>query len=187
MNTARFDSLSRRRFLGQCCKAVGVTGMLSSMAQLRLIGAAAAPTDFKALVCLFLSGGNDANNLIVPYDTAGYSSYALGRGQLALPRNGLLPITPATNDGREWALHPSVTGLRDLFNNGDVALLGNVGTLVVPTTKAQYEAQSVPLPPQLFSHNDQSVQWQSSVPDLPFSTGWGGRLADLTNAFNENN
>lgn len=187
MNTSRFNSLSRRRFIGECCKAVGVTGMLSSMAQMRLIGAVAAPTDFKALVCLFLSGGNDANNLIVPYDTSGYSSYAIGRGQLALPQNGLLPISPATSDGREWALHPSVAGLRDLFNSGDLALLANVGTLVVPTTKTQFEAQSVPLPPQLFSHNDQSVQWQSSVPDQPFSTGWGGRLADLTNAFNEDN
>jgi uncharacterized protein (DUF1501 family) len=200
---------NRRKFLGQCCAAVSATGMLSTLAQLRLMGAvassengpvtparaAALPSDYKALVCLFLAGGNDANNMIVPFDTSGYSAYAsaAGRGAIALPRNQLLGITPKTSDGREWALHSSfnadvantnTTGLKSLFDEGKMALLGNVGTLVVPTTKAQYTARSVPLPPQLFSHNDQQVEWQSSLPDKPFATGWGGRLADLTNAFN---
>jgi uncharacterized protein (DUF1501 family) len=168
---------------------VGATGMLSALAQLRLIGAAAQPaaTDFKALVCLFLAGGNDANNLIIPNDPAGYAAYAAARGALALPQTSLLGITPETNDGRQWGLHPALPELRDLFASGRVALLGNVGTLVVPTSKIQYQSKSVPLPPQLFSHSDQQVQWQSSVPDKPFTTGWGGRLADLVNAFNENN
>ena len=180
---------SRRRFLGQCCAAVGTTGLLSALAQLRLIGAAAQPgaTDFKALVCLFLAGGNDANNLIVPNDPASYAAYAAARGALALPQNSLLGITPNTSDGRTWGLHPALPEVRDLFASGKLALLGNVGTLVVPTSKTQYNARSVPLPPQLFSHSDQQVQWQSSVPDKPFTTGWGGRLADLINAFNENN
>lgn len=205
----RFD-LNRRKFLGACCAAVGATGMLSTLAQLRLMGAVASPDngptppragalppDFKALVCLFLAGGNDANNLIVPYDTTSFAAYSSnsGRGALALPRSQLLAIKPATSDGREWGLHPSLNadvagansnGLKSLFDAGKVALLGNVGTLVVPTSKAQYTARSVPLPPQLFSHNDQQVEWQSSIPDKPFSTGWGGRLADLTNAFNTN-
>ena len=200
---------NRRKFLGQCYAAVSATGMLSTLAQLRLMGAvastengpvtparaAALPSDYKALVCLFLAGGNDANNLIVPFDASGYSAYAsaAGRGAIALPRNQLLGITPKTSDGREWALHSSfnadvantnTTGLKSLFDEGRMALLGNVGTLVVPTTKAQYTARSVPLPPQLFSHNDQQVEWQSSLPDKPFATGWGGRLADLTSAFN---
>ena len=200
---------TRRKFLGACCAAVSATGMLSTLAQLRLMGAVAEPdngpqtppragalpSDYKALVCLFLAGGNDANNMIVPFDAAGYAAYAAasGRGSLALPRNQLLGITPQTSDGRSWALHSSLNsdvantntaGLKSLFDAGKMALIGNVGTLVVPTTKAQYTARSVPLPPQLFSHNDQQVEWQSSVPDKPFATGWGGRLADLTTAFN---
>ena len=200
---------NRRKFLGACCAAVSATGMLSTLAQLRMMGAVASadngpvappragalPSDYKALVCLFLAGGNDANNMVVPFDTAGYTAYAsaAGRGAIALPRNQLLGITPRTSDGREWALHSSLnsdvantnnTGLKSLFDEGKMALIGNVGTLVVPTTKTQYSARSVPLPPQLFSHNDQQVEWQSSVPDQPFSTGWGGRVADLVDAMN---
>jgi len=189
---------SRRHFIQQCCKAVGTTGMLSAMSQLRLLGAAAdsnvqpSPTgamedDYKALVCLFLSGGNDNDNLIIPRDNSGYRAYARARSSLALPQANLLGINPTTTDGCAWALHPSLTSMRDLFVSGQVALMANVGTLVVPTTRAQYLAQSVPLPNQLFSHSDQALQWQTSVPDRPSVTGWGGRLADLTNAFNENN
>jgi len=194
--------LSRRHFIGaSCCAAVGATGLLSSLASLRLIAAAASPangpqvpsaaaaigSDYKALVCLFLQGGNDANNLIVPSDPSGYAAYAAARSNLALPQIGLLPISPKTSDGRAFSLHPAVPELQALFASGKAALLGNVGTLVYPTTKAQYTAGSVPLPPQLFSHNDQQVQWQNSVPDKPTATGWGGRLADLVNAFNSNN
>jgi uncharacterized protein (DUF1501 family) len=181
--------LSRRNFIRSCCAAVGSTGLLSAMAQLRLMGAVAgdhAGDDYKALVCLFMNGGNDANNLIVPYDTSGYNAYAAARTTLALPQSSLLPITPLSTDGRSYGLHGSVGPLAELFATGKLAMLANVGTLVVPTTRAQYEARSVPLPAQLFSHNDQQVQWQSSVSDQPFSSGWGGRLADLMNAFNEN-
>ena len=210
--TQPFDP-NRRKFIGACCAAVGATGMLSALAQLRLLGAvaspgngifgggataAALPSDYKALVCLFLAGGNDANNLIVPADAAGYAAYAsaAGRGNLALAQDTLLRLNPKTTDGRAWALHPrlnddvagtNTTGLKSLFDSGQCAVMANVGTLCVPTTKAQYNARSVPLPLQLFSHNDQQVEWQSSVPDKPFSSGWGGRLADLTNAFNSNN
>lgn len=203
---------NRRKFLGACCAAVGATGMLSTLAQLRVLGAVASsengplpparagalPPDYKALVCLFLAGGNDANNMIVPFDAAGHTAYAsaAGRGAIALRQDQLLGITPKRSDGRSWGLHSSLnadvagtntTGLKALFDEGKMGVIGNVGTLVVPTTKQQYSARSVPLPPQLFSHNDQQVEWQSSVPDKPFSTGWGGRVADLTNAFNENN
>jgi hypothetical protein len=205
----KFDP-NRRRFIGACCAAVSATGMLSTLAQLRMMGAVASPTngpqparagalppDYKALVCLFLAGGNDANNMIVPFDTNGYNAYAsaAGRGAISLPRTQLLGITPKTSDGREWALHTSMnadvagannTGLKSLFDEGKMALIGNVGTLVVPTTKAQYNARSVPLPPQLFSHNDQQVEWQSSIADKPFTTGWGGRVADLVDAMNAN-
>lgn len=188
---------SRRHFIRQCCKAVGTTGMLSAMSQLRLLGAVASPdngpiatagmdSDYKALVCIFLAGGNDNDNMIVPNDSSGYATYARARSNLALPQANLLGINPATTDGRAWALHPAMTHLRDLFVSGQVAFAANVGTLVVPTTREQYLAQSVPLPAQLFSHADQALQWQTSVPDRLSQTGWGGRLADLTNAFNSN-
>ncbi len=194
--------LSRRDFLGSsCCAAVGATGLLSSLASLRLMGAvanpdsgisvpntaAALPTDYKALVCLFLNGGNDANNFIIPSDTTGYAAYAAARANLALPQTGLLPLSPRTSDGRSFSLHAAVPELSSLFSAGKMALLANVGTLAYPTTKAQYTSASVPLPRQLFSHSDQQVQWQSSVPDRPSTTGWGGRVADLVNAFNTSN
>ncbi len=179
---------SRRRFIGSCCAAVGTTGLLSALGQLRLLGAVASPSaDYRALVCLFLAGGNDANNLIVPTDSTGFNAYAAGRGALALPSGELLGIANSASDGHNYGLHPAMTELRSLYEQGHFTVLANVGTLCVPTTKEQYQARSVPLPIQLFSHNDQQVEWQSSLPDRPFESGWGGRLADLTNAFNENN
>jgi len=183
-------NLSRRRFIGQACAAVGATGMLSSLAQLRVIGALAAdaaPSDYKALVCLFLYGGNDSNNMLVPTDSASYQLYAADRTVLALAQSSLLPITPrAYSDGRTWGLHPSLPEVQQLFAGGNLAILANAGTLVQPVTLAQYNSGSAALPPQLFSHANQQVQWQSSVPDQPFTTGWGGRLADIVNALNTN-
>ncbi len=198
---------TRRHFLGSaCCAAVGLTGMASALSALRATAAAAStsavprgssparaaavPSDYRALVCIFLNGGNDASNLIVPFDTGtgptSYSAYAAARSVLALPSAGLLPLSPKTSDGRAFALHPSMAEMRTLFSSGQLALLANVGSLAEPTTKAQYTAQSVKLPPQLFSHSDQQVQWQSSVPDQTFKTGWGGRTADLLNSLNTN-
>lgn len=197
MKTSAPD-FSRRHFLGQCCAAVGTTGILSALAQLRAIGAvagsnldrvraAALPPDYKALVCLFLNGGNDATNLIIPGDTASYTAYAKARAELAIAQSNLLPITPRRYaDGRSWTLHPSVPALRDLFAQGKLAVLANVGTLVRPTTLADYNAGKN-LPPQLFSHSDQQLQWQSGVPDKPFETGWGGRLGDLVATLNSSN
>jgi len=188
MNTP--PDLTRRRFIGRACAAVGATGMLSALAQLRMIGALAAdsaPSDYKTLVCLFLYGGNDSNNMLVPTDDASYQLYATDRSVLALPQAGLLPISPKTySDGRTWGLHPSLVEVQQLFAGGNLAILANTGTLVQPVTLTQYKSGTVKLPPQLFSHADQQVQWQSSVPDQPFVTGWGGRLADIVNALNTN-
>lgn len=201
MNPKTAVDLSRRNFIGACCASVGATGMLSALAQLRVMGAvanaqsgapatpatgAATQTDFKALVCLFLAGGNDANNLVIPTDATNYAAYAAGRGVIALPQASVLPITPKTSDGRTWGLHPAMPELKSLFDQGKFALLANVGTLAYPMTQAQYNSGSVPRPLQLFSHNDQQVEWMSSIPDKAFSSGWGGRVADLTNAFNTN-
>jgi uncharacterized protein (DUF1501 family) len=181
--------LSRRKFIGSACAAVGATGVLSALAQLRLIGAVAADasssTDYKALVCFFLYGGNDSNNLLIPNDSSGYASYAAQRTALAIPQASLLGISPRTTDGRQWALHPSMPEAQALFSQGNLAIMANTGTLVQPVTLAQYNTGKG-LPPQLFSHADQQVQWQSSIPDQPFQSGWGGRLADLINASNTN-
>ncbi|MEM7384211.1 MAG: DUF1501 domain-containing protein [Verrucomicrobiota bacterium] len=183
--------VSRRDFLRQsACKALGLGGMISAITDLRLINSAAAQTtsgddDYKALVCLFLNGGNDASNCIVPRGPA-YTGYADTRGILAIPESDLRPIDTTGGDGRLWGLHPrlgsdvsGVTTLHSLYESGKMALLGNVGTLVAPTNQAQYLSGGVEVPPQLFSHKDQQIHWQSSVPDKPFSSGWGGRIADI--------
>jgi uncharacterized protein (DUF1501 family) len=189
---------SRRDFFRHAaCAAVGATALVSTVWDLRFINAAAADkistispsaVDYKALVCLFLYGGNDANNLVVPYDQTNYDKYSLARGVLALPQANLQNLTLATPDpnGRQYAFHPNCPELKTLFNNGQLAICPNVGTLIYPVTKAQYNARSVPLPPQLFSHNDQQVQWQTSVPQDDSRTGWGGRCADLLNSMNTN-
>ena len=184
--------LSRRKFIGSACAAVGATGLLSALAQLRMIGAVAADASsssngYKALVCLFLYGGNDSNNLLIPYDNSDYASYAAQRTALAIPQSTLLPISPKTTDGRSWALHPSMPELQSLFGAGNLAILANAGSLVQPVTLAQYNSGNAALlPPQLFSHADQQVQWQSSIPDQPVQSGWGGRMADIVTAINTN-
>jgi uncharacterized protein (DUF1501 family) len=192
--------LDRRNFVRQgCCAALGTTGLLSAMAQLKLVGAIAADSanrhraaaveaDYRALVCLFLSGGNDGHNVLIPYDTASHARYASSRADLAIPRDQILPIGARRySDGRNYGLNRDVAEIKALYDQGKVAMLGNVGTLVRPTTLADYKA-SIALPHQLYSHLDQSVQWQSSLPDQSsFRTGWGGRMADLIDSMNVNN
>jgi uncharacterized protein (DUF1501 family) len=188
--------ISRRRFIRQAaCAAVGTTSLASTVWNLRAINAAAAQsvassTEFRALVCLFLYGGNDANNLVVPNDNATYPVYASARGPLALPQTALLPLNLVTPDsqGRTFGLHPNMPELQALFNNDrKLAIMANVGTLVEPTTSAQYLNGTAKLPPQLFSHNDQQVEWQTGWADAPPVSGWGGRLADLLTSFNNAN
>ena len=185
--------ISRRRFIRQAaCAAVGTTSLASTVWNLRAINAATAQAmgssnEFRSLVCLFLYGGNDANNMIVPIDNPTYQTYASARGPLALAQNALLPLNLTTPDpqGRSFGLHPSMTELQSLFNNDKkLAIMANVGTLVEPTTPAQFFSGTAKLPPQLFSHADQQVEWQTGWPDGPRTSGWGGRLADLLTSFN---
>jgi uncharacterized protein (DUF1501 family) len=178
---------SRRDFLRQtACAALTTTGILSTVWDLRMVNAAVpAVNDYKALVCIFLYGGNDGNNLLVPRSGADYAGYAGARNVLALPQSSLLPITPAVSDGRDYGLHPSCAQLQSLFSQGKLAILSNVGTLLAPLTRAQFLAGSAAVPSQLFSHNDQAIQWQTSIPDAEPRTGWGGRCADLLASVNE--
>jgi uncharacterized protein (DUF1501 family) len=177
---------TRRIFIRQAaCAALTTTGILNTIFDLRRLSAAPLDTsDYKALICLFLFGGNDANNVIIPHDTSGYASYAAARGTLALPQASLLPLTLQNGDGRDFAFHPNIPELQALFNQGKLAVVANVGTLVAPVTRAQYLAGGAAVPLQLFSHTDQSVQWQTSVPDQISKTGWGGRMADMVQSLN---
>ncbi len=179
----------RRDFLRRaCCAAVGTSAIASTVWDMRMINAAAAATtadDYKSLVCLFLYGGNDGNNLVVPTDS-NYAAYAAARGPLAIPTSQLKAANPINAGGRTYGLHPACPELATLFNQGKLGVVFNVGTLVVPTTRSQFFAHTVPLPPQLFSHNDQQVQWQTSVPDQQSRTGWAGRTADLLASLNGN-
>lgn len=140
--------------------------------------ASASASDYKALVCLFMFGGNDGNNLLLPYEDAEYTLYRRARSNLALDRGSVLPISPLNTGGHRYALHPAMTQTKALFDAGQVAMLANAGPLVVPTTKAQFENRSVPLPPNLFSHSDQQTAWQTDNIAAPVRGGWGGRLAE---------
>jgi uncharacterized protein (DUF1501 family) len=171
---------SRRSFL-KSPLALSATGTLATIANF----ANAAPTeDYRALVCVFMFGGNDANNMIVPRDPADWMQYAGPRGRLAIPRDQLLAIKPANMQGREFGLHPAMTGLQNLFNTGKAAAIVNVGTLAQPLTKAQYNSGGVK-PLNLFSHSDQQTLWHTSTADNGLRTGWGGRVGDRVAAMNQ--
>jgi uncharacterized protein (DUF1501 family) len=180
------SNASRREFLKRS-SALSVAGAAAPWAlNLAAIGEAAAQSagDYKALVCVFLYGGNDHGNTLVPYDQPSHDLYATLRGSLALDRASLdaTALTPAANaalpDGRQYALAPALAPLKPAFDAGRLGVLLNVGPLVQPTTKAQYTQRSVALPPRLFSHNDQQSTWQASSPEGSAS-GWGGRMGDL--------
>jgi uncharacterized protein (DUF1501 family) len=183
-------TITRRQFLGQsACSGLGLTGLLSTIGTLRLFNASLSAqgvpgNDDKALICLFLYGGNDANNLIVPRENSAYAAYQSDRGILALDRDDLLSLNLPADDGRDFGFHPAMGPLQHVFNNGNLAMICNVGTLLAPITKAEYNSEGAAIPPHLFSHNDQQVQWQTSVPDAFRKVGWGGRLADLMQALN---
>jgi uncharacterized protein (DUF1501 family) len=167
---------SRRSFLTSASLAAAGNalgfrpfGMLNALAQ--------TTSDYKALVCVFMFGGNDANNMLVPFDATGYGNYSSARGALALPQNQLLQLGPQPN----FALHPSMPEVQSLFNNGNAAFLANVGTLLSPTTQAQFQANQVARPSNLFSHPDQQLEWQNQMQNAAGTSGWAGRIADKMN------
>jgi uncharacterized protein (DUF1501 family) len=134
---------------------------------------------YKAMVCVYLGGGNNGFNMLVPTSPTAYSTYQTSRSNLAIAQNALLPINGTASDGNTYGLHPSCPELQTLFNKGNVAFVCNVGPIIQPTTVAQAQAGSVPLPPQLFSHIDQTNGWMTSDPLSPNLFGWAGRIADL--------
>jgi len=169
---------SRRDFLKTTCCSAAAGFAAASFSRFGMVNALAqSATDYKALVCVFLFGGNDSNNMVIPYDTIGYNSYKSARGGLALAQGSLLPITPPSI-GTPFAFHPRFAAMQSLFNNKHLAVLANVGTLVQPTTVQQFRQGGVAVPMNLFSHSDQEAQMQTAILDRVAETGWAGRTAD---------
>lgn len=177
--------LARRAFLRRGAQ-LGLAGTAMPWAlNLSMIGDAAAatdPNDYKALVCVFLYGGNDYGNTLIPVDSTNYAAYARIRQGLALTQAELAAtkLSSATGlpSGMQYALAPGLAAIKPLFDSGKLAVQLNAGPLIQPTTVAQYNAKSVKLPAKLFSHNDQQSTWQADLPEGALS-GWGGRIGDL--------
>jgi uncharacterized protein (DUF1501 family) len=174
--------LARRSFLRQAAQLSAVAGTPFAL-NLMSIGAASAQSagDHKALVCIFLAGGNDHGNTVVPRSGSDYIAYQQARPSLALPAANLLPISPSGYSGPALGLHPSLAALQPLFGQQRIALMANVGTLTQPITRTQWNSGRplVSVPNQLFSHSDQQGAWQTGLPDRGSQTGWQGRMGDL--------
>lgn len=182
---------SRRDFIRQFGIAALGTTFSSSVLQLKAIKSALQyssgnRSDYKALVCFFQTGGNDSFNMLIPRGTAEHEEYAITRSNLAIPRGDILPINPLTSDGKQYGLHPALPGIQNLFEDGKLSFISNIGSLITPTTKSDYENNAVPLPLGLFSHSDQIQQWQTASPHMRTPYGWGGGLANLMQSQNEN-
>src|SRR5277367_3489260 len=170
--------LSRRGFIRIGAATVGSLalkpfGLLPALAQ--------NGPDYRALVCVFLFGGNDSNNSIIPMDDASFNAYTSIRGNLALSTSNLTPIVNSIS-GAPYAFHDKLAEVQSLFASKELAVVANVGSLVQPVTRAQYQAQQTPVPLNLFSHSDQQLQWQSSIAQGNSPTGWAGRAADYVAA-----
>lgn len=183
--------ISRRKFLHQAnCAAVGSISLFSSLFTLRLTAGAVSGSPlsgYKALVCLFLSGGNDSFNMLVPREQTAYDEYAGVRTSLALPREDLLGIISTGQSYSDFGVHPQLPFLKTLYDQGNAAFVSNVGTLIEPTSLSQYNAGSVRTPVGLFSHADEQVHWQTLVPQVRGAgpKGWAGRVAECMSQANQ--
>ncbi|MDQ3205348.1 MAG: DUF1501 domain-containing protein [Pseudomonadota bacterium] len=193
-NSTRDD---RRTFLRRMRGMLAGGAALALMPQLELVGRALAAeppagSDYRALVCIFLFGGNDSFNMLIPHDSAEHRLYLTSRGGvydgasnalgLGIARDQLVRVTDRS--GRNWGLHPSCGAMKGLFDRGELAFLANVGTLVEPVTKQDVTGKSKPLPPYLYSHNDQQRLWMRGHSGRGASIGWGGMSADRLRAAN---
>ena len=173
--------MNRRSFVR--CASLVAAGNALGLRPFGLMNALAqTSSDYKALVCVFLYGGNDGNNTLIPFDPSGYANYKAIRGPLALAQSTVLQL----NSMPAFGLHPSMPELRALVDSGSAALVANVGTLLQPLTQAQFAAGQ-PVPSNLFSHPDQQVEWQNAAKSVATQTGWAGRMADaLASTYNGN-
>ncbi|HUB77351.1 MAG TPA: DUF1501 domain-containing protein [Bryobacteraceae bacterium] len=169
---------TRRGFIRVASASVGSLalrpfGLLPAMAQ--------SASNYRALVCVFMFGGNDSNNTIIPMDDSSFKAYTSIRGSLALTAADLTQTVYSTSNA-PYAFHGKLPELASLFSSKELAVVANVGSLVQPLTRAQYQAAQVPVPVNLFSHSDQQAQWQTSIAQGNGSTGWAGRVADYVEA-----
>lgn len=188
--------INRRQFLGEAsCATVGSMAFLSSVLNLGAINTLAARPhilantgDYKAMVCILLAGGCDTHNVLVPTETSEYASYVATRGALALSNNSnpaqLIPLD-YNNNGKTYAVHAGMTRVRDMFDQGDLSFLANIGTLIEPiANKTEYDSGLKKIPLGLYSHSDQIMQWQTSVPQSRSAVGVAGRIADILHDMN---
>ena len=169
--------LSRRELLRRGLRVATTLGAAAGFGHLGRMSAFAqsSGSNYKALVCVFLFGGNDGNNMVIPVTGANATNYTKGRGSLALSN-------PLALGDSGYGLHPNMTALANLYKSGVLAVQANVGTLVQPMTRSEYTTGSVKAPSNLFSHADQQQEWQTAAPLENITTGWGGRISDLTTA-----
>ena len=179
--------ISRREFIVQAnCAAVGTTSLLSSLLSLKLTAGAVSASnfgDYKALVCLFLNGGNDSFNMLVPRESTAYEEYRSVRGGTYQETSGrgwlikedLLPITSEGQNYQEFGIHPDLPYLKTLYDQGDLAFVSNVGSLIEPLSLSDYNNNSKSLPEGLFSHPDHQIHWQTLVPQVRDPVQKGGR------------
>lgn len=186
-------NISRRKFIGQAsCAALGSTTLLSTLSNMMMANQlasynSASSGNYKALVCIMLSGGNDSYNMVVPRGISEYADYAATRADLALDQNVLLPLNPNTPIGKDLGLHPSMGGVQNMFNSGNAAIINNVGTLIERVNNySEYQSGAKQIPLGLYSHSDQLEQWQTSIPNSRSSIGWGGKVADMLKNQNPN-
>ena len=189
--------ISRRSFLGEAsCAAIGSTAFLSSFLNLGMINTLSArphiisnTNDYKAMVCILLAGGADTYNVLVPTENSEYADYQATRGDLALDKDATDPAQLLNLDyddnGRTFAVHGGMNRVRDMFNDGTLSFLSNIGTLVEPiANQAEFESGIKKLPLGLYSHSDQIMHWQTSVPQSRSAVGVGGRMADILHDMN---
>jgi uncharacterized protein (DUF1501 family) len=179
MKNANLGS-SRRKFLQNIASVSFTSAAAPLIASLGNVSNASAqtPDDYKAVVFVYLGGGNDHLNMVVPYDTSSFTKYQQSHGALARERSTLLPITPTTSQsGKEAAFNANMPGIKALFDSQRLAVVASVGPLIAPVTKGTFGSPTVPLPPQLFSHLDQSIFWSTSQSNGG-QQGWGGRFGD---------
>jgi uncharacterized protein (DUF1501 family) len=175
-------SLTRREFLLRSFGALGAATL--AMERFGMTEVFAQAADYKALVCVFLFGGNDSDNILIPYDN--YSQYAVKRNNSAnvgIPQSSLLQINPPSL-GATFGFHPTLDGIKSLWDLGKVAIVPNVGPLVEPLTRNEYRNRLKRIPLNLFSHSDQETQWQTAMANGFVSTGWAGRTADAISTLN---
>ncbi|NNE16671.1 MAG: DUF1501 domain-containing protein [Saprospiraceae bacterium] len=181
--------LTRRKFIGQAsCAALGSTTLLSTLTNLKFINAASIANssilgggDYKAMVCILLSGGSDSHNMLIPKDQNRYNDYANTRGAISIPRDEVRSL-----NNTDFGVHPSMSGIQQLFNDNKLSFISNIGTLLQPMVKDEVWQNEQLLPLGLFSHSDQTQQWQTSLPNSRSNIGFGGKLADLMSSLNTN-